>query len=189
MREYFLFLCLIRFSSSCTCYFEETDSDLVCDSNSNVVKVRIDRIIKDIPDKDELNIMMAEEMLRYLESMGEVDEDQTSEPGHPFVDEVIDLSSWNDATEKVWLSSEIEVEAVVEKVWGLGGAKVGQRMKLTSHNNYDSCGVARFLKLGCTVVFRTEQDVTEKQLGLCDLIYFYPPGVEGYFDAMDTLVC
>jgi hypothetical protein len=81
---------------------------------------------------------------------------------------------------------------VVEKVWGLGGAKVGQSITLRSLNNDGMCGAASILKLGTTYVFWVEQDVTEKQLRLCDFIQFYPfSGPEEYFGAMDmdTLQC
>jgi hypothetical protein len=148
----------------------------------------------DIPTREEVQDIVDKDFQAYIRiRVEEFEEKWKGVEGAP-MDMEIDYSAWDDRVDQILSSSKKVVLAEVEKVWGFGGVKVGDGVVLSSHNDYESCGVASILELGSTFLFSMEQDETlfgkkgKKELEVCDLFNyhskFYPGDGEEFFDAM-----
>ena len=163
----------------------------------NVVKIRVEKITKDLPDiwaiREAqydlwLEAVRAEEF-RVDEKLDEFDWSDGSFPTEPPVSDIEYPS--NRLAEEYDVNAEKEVQAVVEKVWGLGSMKVGQELTVVGSPGESTCGTAGLLVPGATHIFWVSQDTTSWRLWLCHL-FNLESGVdaaEKYFDSIKNLKC
>ena len=177
MKELVIFACLIQLSGSCSCY-DPPNLALFCDNPSwNVVKIRVENVIKDLPDE------WWEEF-----DWSSLDPNELGEwPLPPLPRGPNSLNS----NKETWENAEKEVEAVVEKVWGLGNTKVGRKMTLRSHNKDNFCGVAKQLGLGEIADIWIKENTTSLSVVGCHFNRFKheSPSREEYLDTLQTVPC
>ena len=63
----------------------------------------------------------------------------------------------------------VEVQAVVEKVWGLGNVKVGQQIFISTKPALHSCDASRHVRPGNTALLWIREDTTKLTASFCDL--------------------
>ena len=82
----------------------------------------------------------------------------------------------------------VEVQAVVEKVWGLGNVKVGQQIFITTKlKPYSSCDASRHVRPGNTALLWIREDTTKLTAWFCDLHPF--PGRERHLNKITNRKC
>ena len=178
MIELLLFLSLIQLGSSCMCGSPD-DPKLFCDNPEwNAVQIKITEVTKPVLSRWSIyeDIVNGIDMEKRELPTGWV----TRTPG-----------IWG-AVEDVWMNEEKEALAVVEKVWGLGAAKVGQEIKVSSWNYESMCGVAEELYKGVTAVIWIKQDTDKVSMSLCDMYRFQWLGdstPEKYVDDLNAKTC
>ena len=163
MKLVLVLACLIQLSSSCSCASGGDDPALFCRNPTwNAVMVTVTKVTKDLPNLDDLFEKHAP-MQSFAGHQGN--------PGDKLEPFATPVPRWQIL--ETWFRAEREVEAVVEKVWGLGSMKEGQVLTLWSHN-YDSlCGVARALNENFSTILWVPQDVTRLNVAGCAIYRFY----------------
>ena len=81
----------------------------------------------------------------------------------------------------------VEVQAVVEKVWGLGNVKVGQQIFISTKPALHSCDASRHVRPGNTALLWIREDTTKLTAWFCDLHPF--PGRERHLNKITNIKC
>ena len=210
MIELVVFAWFIQSSSSCMCW-SPADPALFCDNPTwNAVQIRVKEITIDIPTRWSIY----EDLVNGVELQKRDTGNAVASPTPTFgtlplptgtlpLPTYLPLSfgPWTlspprspiwDEVEEIWLNSEKEVVAVVDKVWGLGGAKVGEEMRISSSNYESMCGVADQLVVGMTAVLWVKQDTDKINLSSCALDRFKwlgDSGPEKYVESLNSKNC
>ena len=160
---WFMLVSLIQSISSCSCDSGHDTTDLFCNHPTwNAAMVTVVKITRDVPDINTIIEERNKEFELKIEEFLKAKIGEVALPTSPPIEKI----------KEKYGRSEREVEAVVEKVWGLGNMTVGQEITLWSHKDDGMCGVGRVLEPGYSTILWAPQHATWLDVTGCGIYRF-----------------